>query len=319
MKRITQNLFEEIQKITSGQIDEKKKVDQDKDGDNDFADVMMARRKASGQSHAQAHAATRKHNEEVEQQDEALWPGTPEYNKKFPKDSKPGQRMSKQDYGYRGPSGSETEDKPSSEEGKEKGRGRRKIRSEDTEIFEDGKQVMKPVDDDSAITKSSAKMGRDNSKADDHTKVAPTNKTMSDPASAAKFVNTAKTNKVREYDDKASEVVVKENSFDIEISNNLSFRDYLNAARLYVGEEDAVSVAEAFFKDQDDTLVIEAKILEKFDGILKKISEEGNEIYNLETSILEGCPCAEYIVVESKSGVARKYIHLGTVHLNAEE
>ncbi len=34
--------------------------------------------------------------------DEALWPGTPEYEKKFPKDSKPGQRRQTQDYGYQG-------------------------------------------------------------------------------------------------------------------------------------------------------------------------------------------------------------------------
>ena len=68
MKRITQSLFEEIEKITSGQIEEKKKVDHDKDGDNDFADVMMARMKAAGKSHKEAHKHTRKHNEEAEQE-----------------------------------------------------------------------------------------------------------------------------------------------------------------------------------------------------------------------------------------------------------
>lgn len=39
--------------------------------------------------------------EEVEL-DEALWPGTPEYEKKFPKESKPGARRKTQDYGYQG-------------------------------------------------------------------------------------------------------------------------------------------------------------------------------------------------------------------------
>jgi uncharacterized protein with PIN domain len=43
----------------------------------------------------------KKIKEEVEL-DEALWPGTPEYEKKFPKDSKPGQRRKTQDYGYQG-------------------------------------------------------------------------------------------------------------------------------------------------------------------------------------------------------------------------
>ena len=40
-------------------------------------------------------------------EEKALWPGTPEYQKKFPKESKPGQRYKKQDYGYRGKSGAE--------------------------------------------------------------------------------------------------------------------------------------------------------------------------------------------------------------------
>jgi uncharacterized protein with PIN domain len=43
----------------------------------------------------------KKMKEEVEL-DEALWPGTPEYEKKFPKASKPGQRRKTQDYGYQG-------------------------------------------------------------------------------------------------------------------------------------------------------------------------------------------------------------------------
>jgi hypothetical protein len=43
----------------------------------------------------------KKMKEEVEL-DEALWPGTPEYEKKFPKASKPGERRQTQDYGYQG-------------------------------------------------------------------------------------------------------------------------------------------------------------------------------------------------------------------------
>ena len=50
--------------------------------------------------------------EEIDEQEKkkVLWPGTPEYKKKFPKESKPGQRHKKQDYGYRGKSGAEDEE-----------------------------------------------------------------------------------------------------------------------------------------------------------------------------------------------------------------
>jgi hypothetical protein len=57
-----------------------------------------ARRREAGVNRAIDKLA----KEEVEELDEALWPGTPEYEKKFPKESKPGQRRKTQDYGYQG-------------------------------------------------------------------------------------------------------------------------------------------------------------------------------------------------------------------------
>ena len=51
------------------------------------------------------HKTFGKRKEEMKEEtelDEALWPGTPEYEKKFPKDSKPGDRRKTQDYGYQG-------------------------------------------------------------------------------------------------------------------------------------------------------------------------------------------------------------------------
>jgi hypothetical protein len=311
MKRITQSLFEDIQKITSGQIDEKKLThDEDKDGDEDAADYMMKRRKAGGQSHAQAHAATRKHNEETEQEDveqldeigdtpagkktlgkyikkrtkqlpnievnyqmapdeyagiakkyktkvqkgigravdrltkedveqvdEVMWPGTPEYNKKFPKDSKPGQRMSKQDYGYRGPSGSETEEKPSAEEGKTRGKGRRKVREE---------------------------------------------------------------------------TIVKHDDFEVMLPETLTFKDYLNAARTYVeDEQDAVNVAEAFYKSEDISIIIEHHIKTMYESLVGEYKAKGLEVSDIEISYIDDEPCAEYIVTESDT--VKRYIHHGTI------
>lgn len=251
MARITQNLFEEIEKITSSQIEEKLKHDEDGDGDEDAADYMMRRRKAGGQTHAQAHAATRKHNEETEQEgeeleekkeelDEVLWPGTPEYNKRFPKDSKPGQRMSKQDYGYRGPSGSETEDKPSSEEGKEKGRGRRKIRSEET--------------------------------------------------------------------------IVKHKDFTIDVVNNPTFKDFFNSAKLYVNnDDDAVTVAEAFFNDKDTSIIIESNITELYKNLLNKYEKDGYLIEDIDITIDEDEAYFKYTLVEKDSEIKRTYVHHGNL------
>jgi hypothetical protein len=316
MKRITQSLFEEIQKITtSEQLDEKLKHDEDGDGDQDAADYMMKRRKAGGQSHAQAHAATRKHNEETEQdeveqldeigdtpagkqmlgkyikkrtkqlpaietnyqmtpyddgpmgskaigkykkkvnkgigravdrltKEEAeleeagkMFPGTPEYEKAFPKESKPGQRRSKQDYGYRGPSGSETEDKPSSEEGKTRGKGRRKVREE---------------------------------------------------------------------------TIVKHDDFEIVLPENVSFKDFLSAARSYVeNDDDAVLVAESFFKDEDISIIVEHQIKSLYAPVVQEFKAKGFEVSDIEVSYIDDAPCVEYTVNESE--VLKRYVHHGSL------
>lgn len=47
-------LIRETVEETMSAVDEEDKVDQDKDGDNDFDDVKIARMKASGMSHDKA-------------------------------------------------------------------------------------------------------------------------------------------------------------------------------------------------------------------------------------------------------------------------
>jgi len=47
-------LIRETVEETMSAVDEEDKVDQDKDGDNDFDDVKIARMKASGMSHEKA-------------------------------------------------------------------------------------------------------------------------------------------------------------------------------------------------------------------------------------------------------------------------
>jgi len=77
------------------------KIDANKNGKVDAHDFKLLRaQKEKEKSNSMKHGKDVK--EEVEEIDEALWPGTPEYEKKFPKASKPGQRRKTQDYGYQG-------------------------------------------------------------------------------------------------------------------------------------------------------------------------------------------------------------------------
>jgi len=242
MKRITQSLFEEIQKISSEQLDEKKTLthDEDKDGDEDAADYMMKRRKAGGQSHAQAHAATRKHNEEVDTEedipvvegDKKMWPGTPEYKAKYGSEKEKWEaKYGKSDakklpkYGYRGASGSETPEKGMKEE-----------------------------------------------------------------------------------------TIIKHNNFTIEVVNNPTFKDFLDAARNYVDEqEDAITVAESFYKDEDNSIIIETNIKQIFKESFDDYRKQGYIVEDVEIELEDNDVSLMYSLIKEDEGIKYNYIHHGTV------
>lgn len=241
MKRITQSLFEEIQKISSDQLDEKKALthDEDKDGDEDAADYMMKRRKAGGQSHAQAHAATRKHNEEVDTEDipvvegdKKMWPGTPEYKAKYGSEKEKWEaKYGKSDakklpkYGYRGASGSETPEKGMKEE-----------------------------------------------------------------------------------------TIIKHNNFTIEIVNNPTFKDFLAAASNYVeDQDDAITVAESFYKDEDNSIIIETNIKQIFKESFDDYRKQGYIIEDVEIELEDNDVSLMYSLIKEDEGIKYNYIHHGTV------
>lgn len=65
VKQLRSLIREAVEEVMSC-VDEEDKVDQDKDGDNDFDDVKIARMKASGMSHDKAvkkvHEVSKKSN-----------------------------------------------------------------------------------------------------------------------------------------------------------------------------------------------------------------------------------------------------------------
>lgn len=258
MKRITQSLFEEIQKVTSNQIEEKKhlKHDEDKDGDEDAADYMMKRRKAGGQSHAQSHAATRKHNEEVEVQDTADTPieevSKPEVDHHFD------QWMSSEHAPYHGDAG------------------------DDPKIHRSAMSYLKS----SSVPKK------------DHEKLAM--------HIADKFHGSG-------IGEGISETIIKHNDFVLEITNNPTFADFLNAAKSFVdSEEEAVAVAEAFYAEQDDSIIIEAFTRADIDAKVAAHQKAGHTVSMPKFSTKGGEPYAEYVVSDKETKVRRKYIHHGT-------
>jgi hypothetical protein len=312
MKRITQSLFEEIQKITAGQIDEKKKVDQDKDGDNDFADVMMARMKAGGKSHKEAHKHTRKHNEEAEQEGNQIDEISIETmksakeklgNKAFNAHYDDNKRMAQQ-YAQRAMSmksriakkqrqmdSEKTNEEAEIEEAHWPGTPEHKAKhGSDYE-----KHMMKYGGDPKAARATKGRYGYEGASGSETPETA---------ADSSKVGRGRK--KMKE------ETIVKHGDFSIDIINNPTFKDFLDAAKPYVQtEEQAIAVAESFFQEEDASLVIESQARAMFESVLDSHRKEGVEVTDMEISLRDDDIAVCYTVTESET--IRHYIHQGKI------
>ena len=390
MKRITQSLFEEIEKITLDQIQEKKhlKHDEDGDGDEDGADYMMKRRKAGGQSHAQAHAATRKHNEETYK--DTGWknperkPGAKTKNvsgrlarqgmkqaAQKVKDEKgfgpsPADKLSirkeeadleeavhvihpktngpvhisdvknsrdfdrkwnqesdkhRAEFGYDSPV-------VSSKSADMKGKTPQKMtygqyKSLVGESVELGKEVKEEVDQveeawpgtpehkakfGTDLEKHQAKYGKSNVKKLEPYgyRGASGSETPETAADATKIGRGRK--KMKE------ETIVKHEDFSITVTDNPTFKDFFDAAKLYVGNvDDAVVVAEAFHKNEDISIIVESNIRDIYQNTLDKYEEEGYVVEDFEVILDDDEAQLMYSLVKEDSELRRNYIHHGKV------
>ena len=317
MKRITQSLFEEIQKIAAGQIEEKLKHDEDGDGDEDAADYMMKRRKAGGQSHAQAHAATRKHNEEAEQEEaEQLdeigdtLAGRQALGKYVKKRTK---QLPNIEVGYQmAPSDRDARQIKKYKSKVQKGIGRAvdRLTKEEAEIEEAWpgtpehkskhgsdyeKHMMKYGGDPKAARATKGRYGYEGASGSETPETA---------ADSSKVGRGRK--KMKE------ETIVKHGDFSIDIINNPTFKDFLDAAKPYVQtEEQAIAVAESFFQEEDASLVIESQARAMFESVLDSHRKEGVEVTDMEISLRDDDIAVCYTVTESEA--IRHYIHQGKI------
>lgn len=307
MARITQSLFEEIEKITSGQIEEKKKVDHDKDGDNDFADVMMARMKAGGKSHKEAHSATRKHNEEVEQEEAEELDETSD-----PKDktnegvlgavaggiigAKAGGVGGALAGGYLGHKVQQAANKkkpmqPATQNEAWPGTKEYKEKFPKDEF---AAHMQKYGGDPQAPRAKKGRYGYEGASGSETPETA---------ADSSKVGRGRK--KMKE------ETIVKHEDFSIEITDNPTFKDFLDAAKSYVSEDQAVAVAETFFKEEDTSLVIESQARAMFESVLDSHRKEDVEVTDMEITMEDNHIAVCYTVTESE--VIRHYIHQGKI------
>jgi hypothetical protein len=116
-----------------------------------------------------------------------------------------------------------------------------------------------------------------------------------------------------ELEEGISETIIKHDDFVLEITNNPTFADFLNAAKSFVeSEEDAIAVAEAFYEEQDDSIIVEAFTRADIDAKVAAHQKAGHTVSMPKFSTMGGKPHAEYVVTDKETKVRRKYIHHGT-------
>jgi hypothetical protein len=106
--------------------------------------------------------------------------------------------------------------------------------------------------------------------------------------------------------------VISHNSFKITLPESFSYTDYLNAAKM-LDENEAVKIADEFFSEQDDSLIIGSYAVSNIQEEIQSFVSEGHEVslpkYTGETDY----PGVEFTVIDKDSGIVTKFIHHGTV------
>jgi hypothetical protein len=116
-----------------------------------------------------------------------------------------------------------------------------------------------------------------------------------------------------EIEEEVDQIITENNSFEIEIPAVPTYKDYLDAAMTFVDPEDALTVAEAFYKDQDESLIIESFTRSDIEQKVAVHLKAGNEVSMPKFGNKDGKPYAEYVVKNKEDGIRRKYIHHGTM------
>jgi hypothetical protein len=120
--------------------------------------------------------------------------------------------------------------------------------------------------------------------------------------------------RLEEVEEDYDQLIQENNSFELELPEQLTFADYLNAAKLFTESyEDAVVVADYFFTRNDESLVVEAFTRSDIEDKVKMHQKAGNEASLPKYGMKDNKPYAEYTVTDKESGKKTKYIHHGTM------
>jgi hypothetical protein len=117
-----------------------------------------------------------------------------------------------------------------------------------------------------------------------------------------------------EYQDVEYDVdytMIQHNSFLVELDE--SFAKYISAAKYFCeSEEEAVEVANGFYKDRDPSLIIEMAAQESINSTYQDFINEGHEVTLPKYTVENNDIYAEYVVKDKETGVVTRFVHHGT-------
>lgn len=117
-----------------------------------------------------------------------------------------------------------------------------------------------------------------------------------------------------EAEESYDSLVVENDSFEVSLPEQLIFADYLKAAKIFTESyEDAIVVADTFFRHNDETLVIESFTRGDIQDRINAHAKAGHQVSIPKYGMKDGKPYAEYTVTDKESGKKSKYIHHGSI------
>lgn len=116
-----------------------------------------------------------------------------------------------------------------------------------------------------------------------------------------------------EVEEEVDFTIIDHKGFEVQLPESLNYNDYLTAAKKYTEkDEEAVAIADQFFKEQDESLVIEAFTRGDVEAKINAHIKAGHQVGLPKYSTKDGKPYAEYTVTNKETGQKTKYIHHGT-------
>ena len=107
--------------------------------------------------------------------------------------------------------------------------------------------------------------------------------------------------------------IIEHNSFTIELPEELLFADFLNAAKMFTeSHNEAVKIADAFFGQNDESIIFEAFTRGDIEDRISAHAKAGKAVSMPKYGMNDGKPTAEYTVTED-AGSKITFMHHGNI------